>query len=332
MNEKLQSGADKPRVICVLGPTAAGKTALAEQLAKRLDGELISVDSTLVYRGLNIGSAKPSAPHRLVDIRDPAEPYSVAEFYADAQREVGRIVASKRIPLLVGGSMLYFKALFEGLARLPAADTELRRQLQAEAAVQGWPYMHKLLAEVDPESAVRIHPNHSRRIARALEVYRQCGEPLSALQRRQAQDSQGLPVSQYQIVKLAICPADRKVLHQRIELRLQQMVNQGLVEEVRGLYQRGDLHRDLPSMRALGYRQLWAHFDGEHNLPQALELSLIATRQLAKRQLTWLRGWRDLKWIYTDSRGFAAGSPERLGQATENSLQLALKYIDQATT
>ena len=330
MTERPMPAPHLPRVICLMGPTASGKTALAEQLARHLDCELISVDSALVYRGMNIGTAKPATPHRLVDIRDPGQPWSVAEFCTHAEQHIREIVANRRTPLLVGGSMLYFKALFEGLAELPAADPQLRRQLAAEAEVHGWPHLHRQLAQVDPAAAARIHPNHSRRIARALEVYRQSGETLSALLQRQPRDRQRVPGDDYEVVKLALCPRDRKWLHRQIELRLQHMIEQGLVDEVRGLFQRGDLHRDMPSMRAVAYQQLWRHFEGEYDLQTALERCRIATRQLAKRQMTWLRGGTDLHWIHTDHRGVAAGSPEELQNSTKTALQVALNYSQEA--
>jgi tRNA dimethylallyltransferase len=319
--------AHKPRVICLMGPTASGKTDLAEKLAAELSGELISVDSALVYRGLDIGSAKPTSPHRLVDIRDPAEPYSVAEFCQDAQNEIRQIIASNRTPILVGGTMLYFKALLEGIADMPAAEPEVRQYLEQEAAAKGWPHLHNMLAQVDPESAERIHPNHSQRISRALEVYLQSDITMTEWRARQAHSGKGVLADAYEVQQLAICPADRSVLHERIELRLSQMIEQGLVEEVRGLYERGDLHLDLPSMRAVGYRQMWAHVRGEYDLARARERCVIATRQLAKRQLTWLRGWAGLQWIYTDKGGFAAKSPELLEKSTKNALQVALNYL-----
>jgi tRNA dimethylallyltransferase len=317
----------KPRLICLMGPTASGKTDLAEKLSVELDCELISVDSALVYRGLDIGSAKPTSPHRLVDIRDPAQAYSVAEFCEDAQREILQILASNRTPLLVGGSMLYFKALLEGIADMPAADAELRAHLEGEAAEKGWPHLHKMLAEVDPESARRIHPNHSQRIGRALEVYLHSGITMTQWRARQAKSGKGVLSDTYDVRQLAICPADRQVLHQRIELRLSQMIEQGLVEEVRGLYERGDLNLDLPSMRAVGYRQMWAHVRGEYDLARARERCVIATRQLAKRQLTWLRGWPALKWIYTDESGYAAKSVELLEKSQDSALKVALNYL-----
>ncbi len=310
-----------------MGPTASGKTALAEELAAELDCELVSVDSALVYKGLDIGSAKPSSPHRLVDIRDPAEPYSVAEFCADAQREIKQILNSQRTPLLVGGTMLYFKALLEGIADMPSTDPELRAHLQSEAEAKGWPHLHKMLAEVDPESAGRIHPNHSQRIGRALEVYLQSGITMTEWRRKQAKTGKGVLGDAYDVQQLAIMPARREILHQRIELRLSQMIEQGLVEEVRGLYERGDLNLDLPAMRAVGYRQMWAHVRGEYDLARARERCVVATRQLAKRQLTWLRGWPGLQWIYTDESQNAAKSVELLSKSPQKPVQVALNYL-----
>lgn len=293
-----------PPAIFLMGPTASGKTDLAMALCQRLSCEIISVDSAMVYRGMNIGSAKPSqeelvvAPHRLLDIRDPAEPYSAADFRRDALDAMADISQRGKIPLLVGGTMLYFKALLEGLAEMPPADLAVREAIEREAEKYGWPYLHEQLAAVDPESAARIHPNHSQRIERALGVYRQSGITMTEYRSRQSSQSP-LP---YQVFQLAIAPEDRKVLHQRIETRFQKMLELGLVNEVRALHARGDLHVNLPSMRAVGYRQVWEYLDGELDEAQLLERGVVATRQLAKRQLTWLRSWPDLQWLRTDSR------------------------------
>ncbi|HUH39214.1 MAG TPA: tRNA (adenosine(37)-N6)-dimethylallyltransferase MiaA [Spongiibacteraceae bacterium] len=293
----------RPPAVFLMGPTAAGKTGLAIELVQRLPMEIISVDSALVYRGMDIGTAKPGAaelalaPHRLIDIRDPAEAYSAAEFHRDALREMADITARGRIPLLVGGTMLYFKALREGMATLPPADPALRRALEIEAAARGWPALHAELARVDPLTAARLHPNHSQRIQRALEVYRLSGRPLSAWQAEQV--SEALP---YDLIQLAVCPADRAVLHRRIALRFEQMLARGLIEEVAALRERGDLHRDLPAMRAVGYRQCWQYLDGELDRDQLVAAGVAASRQLAKRQLTWLRSWPDLHWLLQDAR------------------------------
>lgn len=281
-----------------MGPTASGKTDLAIALSEVLPCELVSVDSALVYRGLDIGSAKPDPqtlaayPHALVDICDPSEVYSAASFRRDALLEMQRIAAAGNIPLLVGGTMLYFKALLEGLADMPSADPGVRGEIEALAAKAGWPAVHAELARVDPESAGQIHPNHSQRLSRALEVFKVSGKTMSQLRAEQGQAE--LP---YAVHQFAIAPGQRSVLHSRIALRLQQMFANGFVDEVRGLIDRGDLHADLPAIRAVGYRQVWQHLHGEFDLETAYERALIASRQLAKRQLTWLRGWEGLHWI-----------------------------------
>lgn len=290
---------DRPRALAIAGPTASGKTALALALRERAPVEIISVDSAQVYVGMDIGTAKPDpatlarAPHRLIDIRDPAIPYSAAEFVVDARREMAAITAAGRIPLLVGGTMLYFHLLIEGMAQLPAANPELRAELAATAARHGWPHLHAELARVDPETAAQLHPLHSQRIQRALEVYRATGQPLSRLLRAQ-QDGQGVaPIAtDYDLTMVALLPPSRDQLHQRIAERFETMLAAGLVAEVRALYERGDLNPDLPSMRAAGYRQVWAHLDGECDTATMAARGIAATRQLAKRQLTWLRGPR----------------------------------------
>ena len=314
-----------------MGPTASGKTELAIDVAGVMGCELVSVDSALVYRGLDIGSAKPEFPHHLVDIRDPSEVYSAADFAADATRLAAEITARGNIPLFVGGTMLYFRAFLEGLSAMPAADPSVREGIEREAGERGWPYIHQLLAAVDPESATRIHPNHSQRLARALEVYRATGVPLSEWQRRPGRLP--LPRDCYRVVQLAICPVDRAVLHERIERRFREMMAAGFLEEVRHLRQRGDLHEGLPAVRAVGYRQLWQHLDGRFSLEEATANGIAATRQLAKRQLTWLRKWPDLQWIITDSAGNLAEkglSEEVAGLAGEKPLTQALKYLDVA--
>ena len=319
---------DKPQVICLMGPTASGKTDLAIELAYERKGELISVDSAQVYRGLDIGSAKSDYPHHLVNIRDPLEPYSVAEFCDDAQDEVMKIIAAGKTPILVGGTMMYFKALLEGLSDMPATDPELRRHLTREAEKKGWPHLHKMLEKVDPEIAGRIHPNHSHRIGRALEVYLSSGITMTDWRKKQAHKGRGRLTDAYKVVQLAIAPAEREVLHRRIEKRVDVMLEAGLAAEVRALYDRGDLNLDLPAMRSVGYRQMWAHVRGEFGVKRARELVIFATRQLAKRQLTWLRKWPDLNWIYTDAAGAAGPTPEKLAELPETPLQLALKYLD----
>jgi tRNA dimethylallyltransferase len=323
--------APKPLLICLMGPTASGKTDLAIELAAARNCELVSVDSALVYRGLDIGSAKPDYPHHLVDIRDPLEAYSAADFAADAHQLAADITARGRTPLFVGGTMLYFKAFLEGLADMPAADPDIRREIEAEAGRYGWPALHARLAEVDPESAARIHPNHSQRLGRALEVYRASGVTMTEWQSRQG--SLPLPAQRYRIIQIAICPGDRAELHRRISLRFTQMMAAGLLDEVRSLYRRGDLHPDLPALRAVGYRQLWRHLAGECALEEAVAGAEAATRQLAKRQLTWLRKWPDLNWIVTDEAGnLAAGQQSDLAGSKmgEKPVQVALNYIDKA--
>lgn len=306
-----------------MGPTAAGKTDLAIELSKVLPCELISVDSALVYRGMDIGTAKPSKaqlaeyPHRLIDILDPAQSYSAADFRSDALAAMAEITARGNIPLLVGGTMLYFKALLHGLADMPAADAQVRAQLEADAQAYGWQSLHDQLAVVNPVSAARIHPNDPQRLIRALEVYRVSGMSMTAHREQQTAQSteaaasgrQQLP---YTVANLAIAPADRKVLHQRIALRFEQMLDQGFLDEVLALRSRGDLHSGLPSIRAVGYRQVWDHLDGKLTRDEMQERGIIATRQLAKRQFTWLRSWEDLHW---------------LDSLASDNLSRALKYL-----
>lgn len=320
----------KPLLVCLMGPTASGKTELAIALAAELDCELVSVDSALVYRGLDIGSAKPDHPHHLVDICDPSEAYSAARFASDARALVEDIIARGRTPLLVGGTMLYFKALLEGLAEMPEADPVIRAQIEREAAQQGWPQMHRQLAAVDPEAAARIHPRHSQRLGRALEVYRATGIPLSTYHARGSRDEGAITRDLYRVVQLALCPVDRAQLHRRIEQRFGLMLDAGLVEEVRELRARGDLHPHLPAIRAVGYRQVWRYLDGHCTLEEAQEKAVAATRQLAKRQLTWLRKWPDIEWILTDNVGNVVEKDQlaqRRSRASEKPLEYALRAI-----
>ena len=298
-----------PPAIFLMGPTAAGKTDLAIELARVLPCELVSVDSALIYRDMDIGTAKPDKatlaefPHRLIDIRDPAESYSAAEFRADALTAMAEITARGRIPLLVGGTMLYFKALLEGLAEMPSADAALRAELEARAQAEGWAVLHAELRAVDPESAARIHPNDPQRLIRALEVYHLSGQSMTVHRQRQATENtaggaSALRQFPYTVAQLAIAPAQRQLLHERIALRFRLMLEQGLVAEVERLRQRSDLHVGLPSIRAVGYRQVWDHLDGKLDAVQMQERGIIATRQLAKRQFTWLRGWQqDVHWL-----------------------------------
>jgi len=281
--------------VCLMGPTASGKTDVAIALCKRFPFEIVSVDSALVYRGMDIGTAKPSpevlarAPHRLVDIRDPEEAYSAGEFVRDARLAIAEIARSGRTPLLVGGTMMYFRALTEGIAELPAADDTLRAALDSEAAQRGWPALHARLATLDPAAAARIEPNDRQRIQRALEVYELSGRPLT-----QWQQHTDAPAGDLRYAKLALLPASRAILHERIEARLDAMFAGGLVEEVRRLHRRPGLSAEASSMRAVGYRQAWRYVAGDCTLDEARYRALVATRQLAKRQVTWLRSERDL--------------------------------------
>ena len=272
-----------------MGPTAAGKTDAAIALAEQCNAELISVDSALVYRGLEIGAAQSDYPHHLVDIRDPLDIYTVADFVSDASQAVEAIRGRGKVPILVGGTMMYFKALMDGLSDMPTSDPEVRASIEREALEEGWPHMHQQLRLVDKETADSLHPNHSHRISRALEVYRQTGVPISQWRKR----SEG---ARNTTICVALAPAERSVLHERIELRFDQMLANGFLEEVAALYQRGDLHGDLPAIRAVGYRQLWSHLSQECSLEIARDKGIAATRQLAKRQITWLRGWSGLHW------------------------------------
>ncbi len=284
-----------------MGPTASGKTGLAVELCQRFPVEIISVDSALVYRGMDIGTAKPDAetlklaPHRLIDIRDAAEAYSAAEFCADALREMRSITAAGKIPLLVGGTMLYFRALEYGLSELPAADPQVRKRLEQQAAEIGWSGMHELLRQKDPQAASRIHPNDPQRIQRALEVISVSGQSMSDLY-----DKTSAYALDYRLHKIVISPEPRSVLHQRIEQRFDLMIAAGFVDEMKSLFARSDLNPALPSMRAVGYRQAWEWLEGKCTFDEMREKAIVATRQLAKRQLTWLRResasvWYDLQ-------------------------------------
>lgn len=286
-----------------MGPTASGKTDLAIALRERLPLELISVDSAMIYRGMDIGTAKPDretlqrAPHRLIDILDPAESYSAARFRADALREMEEITRSGRIPLLVGGTMLYYRALEYGLSDLPQKDEEVRKRLDEEARTLGLEAMHRRLSQVDPVSAARIHPNDPQRLLRALEVHAITGEPMSRLWERDSGEQ--LP---FRLIKLALAPGDRSLLHERIEQRFRQMITHGLVEEVERLHARGDLNPDLPSIRCVGYRQVWGYIEGEWDYNTMVERGITATRQFAKRQFTWLRSERNVEWFEATNR------------------------------
>ncbi|WP_196139624.1 tRNA (adenosine(37)-N6)-dimethylallyltransferase MiaA [Aliikangiella sp. G2MR2-5] len=287
---------DKP-VIFIMGPTASGKTALASELYQTGKFEIISVDSAMVYREMNIGSAKPSAeellqaPHHLIDFLDPKEAYSAANFAHDAKRLINDIHARGKMPLLAGGTMLYYKALKDGLANLPQADEAVREKYKIELVEQGIESLYAKLTLVDPITAERLHTTDTQRILRALEVYEVSGKPLSQWHQEQQLDALPNP-----LLSIALAPEDRSVLHQRIAKRFDLMMKQGFLQEVENLYQRGDLELDCPSMKCVGYRQLWMHLSGELSLEEAIERGIIATRQLAKRQYTWLRSWPDAKW------------------------------------
>ncbi|XOV86043.1 MAG: tRNA (adenosine(37)-N6)-dimethylallyltransferase MiaA [Pseudomonadota bacterium] len=283
--------------VCLLGPTASGKTELALELAARYPFEIVSVDSAMVYRGMDIGTAKPDPgilaqyPHHLIDIRDPAEAYSAAMFRSDALRIMQDIFSRGRIPLLTGGTMLYVKALRDGLADLPAADQAVRTRINDLANREGWPAVHRRLAEVDATTAARLSENDSSRLQRALEVFEISGTPISVLQ---AAGQQACP---FPLLQLAIVPNDRAALHARIESRFTRMIQAGLVDEVKGLFERGDLSDSLPAIRAVGYRQVWQYLAGESGFDEMMVRGVVATRQLAKRQYTWLRSWPDLHVI-----------------------------------
>lgn len=301
--------------LCLMGPTASGKTALAMELADKLNGEIISVDSAQIYRGMNIGTGKPDPdtlaryPHRLIDILDPAHSYSASEFRADALREIATVASNGKVPLLVGGTMLYFKALRDGLAQMPRADQRVRGDIEAMAAESGWESVHARLAEVDPRSAARIHPNDPQRLQRALEVYLLTGKPLSAHHENEVnagEDSVNLHF-------FAILPQDRSLLHDNIATRFHHMLELGLVDEVRALHDRPDLSESLPSIKSVGYRQVWQYLEGDLDYDGMVERSIIATRQLAKRQLTWLRSWPNLR---------------QLDESPADSIDSILNYVD----
>lgn len=284
--------------IFIMGPTASGKTGLGIELVERLNGEIISVDSAMVFKGMNIGTAKPTkeelarAPHRLIDFLDPASAYSAANFREDAIREANEVFAKGKIPIFVGGTMLYFRALQNGLSNLPQADETIRERLEQEAKEIGWDGMHQRLEQIDPVAAARIHPNDPQRIQRALEVYEITGRPLTQLFAEEEKEAAPFP-----IVKLALQPDAREKLHKKIEQRFMLMLEQGFVEEVEQLRARGDLDLSKPSMRAVGYRQVWEYLAGDRTYENMIEKGITATRQLAKRQVTWLRAEEKLSWF-----------------------------------
>ncbi|NDW21116.1 tRNA (adenosine(37)-N6)-dimethylallyltransferase MiaA [Alteromonas hispanica] len=286
-------------VLAIMGPTASGKTSLALDVAKQTDSEIISVDSALVYKGMDIGTAKPTAheqgavKHHLIDIIDPKDSYSVSQFVNDTTRLIGEIHERGRLPILVGGTMMYFNALINGISSLPKSNDVIREQINREAERSGWSSLHAELMNVDKVSGERIHPNDPQRITRALEVYRSTGKTLTHWQE---QEGEKCP---YEITQFAIAPQDRAILHERIERRFDMMLAEGFEREVKKLYERGDLNEGLPSIRSVGYRQMWQYFEGQLSQCEMRERGIIATRQLAKRQLTWLRGWQDVTWLDT---------------------------------
>jgi tRNA dimethylallyltransferase len=286
-----------------MGPTASGKTGLAIALSEKIDCEVISVDSALIYKQMDIGTAKPTAeevskvPHWLIDILDPSESYSVAEFCNQAESLIQDIHSRGKIPILAGGTMMYFNALINGMSQIPESDPKVRDVIQARARDIGWAAMHQNLVEIDPTVAARVHPNDPQRIGRALEVYEISGKPLSYWQQKKSlgiAEKLDAPIHQF-----AIAPQDRAVLHQRIAMRFEQMLTNGFIQEVEKLRARGDLHKDMPSIRCVGYRQVWEYLDGDIDHQTMLEKGIAATRQLAKRQFTWLRGWDNLHWLDT---------------------------------
>ncbi len=304
--------AKQPPVICLMGPTASGKTALAMALYDALPCDIISVDSALVFKGMDIGTAKPTAeelavyPHQLLDIRDPSESYSAADFCQDALKAIAKSRANGRIPLLVGGTMMYFKSLIDGISPLPEADQNIRQAIALEATDKGWLAMHEELQAFDPVSAQRIHPNDPQRLARAIEVYRITGNTLTQLTEIKGDKVDG------NVLQFAIAPKNRSDLHARIELRFNQMIAQDFKQEVIALKQRADLHLDLPAIRCVGYRQMWQHLAGDYDHDEMVFKGVCATRQLAKRQLTWLRNWQNLHWLHMED---------------ENNLQVILSTV-----
>lgn len=294
-------------VITIMGPTASGKTGLALALSEQIDCEIISVDSALIYRQMDIGTAKPTneelskVPHWLVDIADPIDSYSVADFCSQARHCIEDILARNKVPVLVGGTMMYFNALINGLSSVPETDQKIRDEVHRQAKDVGWEQLYMELEQIDPVVAARVHPNDPQRVGRAIEVYRMTGKPLSYWQQKK---SLGLASEMGSNLKqFAVAPNDRKILHQRINTRFEQMLKSGFIDEVTTLRNRGDLNLDMPSMRCVGYRQVWQYLDNEFDYSEMVDKGTAATRQLAKRQYTWLRGWSDLNWLDTFDSG-----------------------------
>ena len=291
MYTKIHTNTSLP-IICIMGPTASGKTALAMELANELPVDIISVDSALVYKGMDIGTAKPSSeelakyPHQLIDLIDPIQSYSASDFCIDARKAIITSHQNNRIPVLVGGTMMYFKSLLEGISPLPGANEIIRKEIEQEAKENGWGVLHRTLEHFDPVSAARIHVNDPQRISRAIEVYRITGKSLTELTAVKGEALEG------NIFQFALTPKNRSVLHDRIEFRFNEMVSQGFEQEVVKLKTRPDLHIDLPSIRCVGYRQMWQYLNGEYDHKEMIFRGVCATRQLAKRQLTWLRSWQ----------------------------------------
>jgi tRNA dimethylallyltransferase len=285
-------------IVCLMGPTACGKTAKAIQMVEQGGYEIISVDSAMVYRGMDIGTATPSeeelarAPHRLINIRDPSESYSAGDFCRDVVVEIKDILANGNTPLLVGGTMMYYHQFQKGYSELPSADEAIRQQISLEAKQLGWAAMHVKLQQIDPTTAGQLHPNDAQRISRALEIYYQTNKPLSQWHQEQTQQT-----SDYEFENIILAPEERAIIHERIEKRFDLMLEHGFLDEVDALYKRGDLHPDLPSIRSVGYRQAWDYLAGVCDKKTMREKAIIATRQLCKRQFTWLRRWEDAQWI-----------------------------------
>lgn len=298
------TAAELPPVVVLMGPTASGKSRLAIELADALNGEIVSVDSSLVYRGMDIGTAKPTpaeraaVPHHLIDILDPSEVFSTGQFRDQALALIAAITARGRLPVLAGGTMLYFNALLRGLAELPSADPAIRREIEARAAREGWPTLHAELARLDPPAAARIHPNDPQRLQRALEVFYVTGRTLSDLC-----EGSRTPVLPFRPLRLVLAPSSRAVLAERIAERFRRMLEEGFLQEVEVLYLRGDLNETLPSIRAVGYRQAWTYLEGECDFDSFVERAIIATRQFAKRQYTWLRKETEATWLESEALG-----------------------------